>query len=128
MTKTEFVWGQTDCGLWIADQLHLYIGRDVCADLRGQYSDAAGCAETLTRVYGSTELVDVVAIIAVREGWQEIAPGDDWQVAVSAVWDRFGGVAVIGRVVDGTRIWSAMTRAGERDIPARALARAWRVA
>lgn len=122
-----FVWGVNDCGLWIADRLLPIVGRDVCADLRGQYSDAAGCADTLTRIFGTAELVDVVAAIAAREGWPEIAPGDDWQVAVSAMWDRFGGIAVVGQVTAGVRLWSAMTRGGVRDVPGRALARAYRV-
>ena len=124
---TDFVWGQSDCGIWIADQLLPIVGHDVCADLRGQYSDAAGCAETLTGVFGSPELVDVVAAIAAREGWPEIAPDDDWTVAVSAVWDPAGGLAVLGRRQADVATWQAMTIDGVRTIPSRALARLYRV-
>lgn len=124
---SKFVWGQSDCGLWIADQLLPIIGRDVCGDLRGRYSDADGCTQTLERVFGTTELVDVVAAIAAREGWPEIAPGDYLSTAVSAVWDPAGGLAVLGRRQDDAVIWQAMTIDGVRTIPARALARIYRV-
>lgn len=124
---TTFAWGRNDCGIWIADQLRPIIGRDVVADFRGRYVDAAGSVSVLNDAFGSADMIDVVAAIAAREGWQEISSDGDWVVAVSAVWDRFGGVAVIGRTIGGQRVWTAMTRAGERSIPARALARAYRV-
>lgn len=41
--SSDFVWGQSDCSIVLADYVHDVTGRDGAAHLRGRYATRAGC-------------------------------------------------------------------------------------
>lgn len=47
-----FVWGEHDCGLFVADACVALTGHDPVADLRGRYRSAAGAARLLKPLGG----------------------------------------------------------------------------
>lgn len=76
LARTPFVWGETDCAMTVANWWRCAHGTDPAPDLRGSYSDAAGCSSVLAARGGVS---GVVGEIASRVGASETSdpqPGD----------------------------------------------------
>ena len=52
--KTQFEWGQLDCGSWVCDWIDLNTGHDPYKNFRGTYNSKAGC-DFIVRGYGGEE-------------------------------------------------------------------------
>jgi len=55
---SEFVWGQNDCSLFVADCINALTGFDCGAHVRGTYSDADGARKVLTDFGGMFSMVE----------------------------------------------------------------------
>lgn len=88
--STEFVWGQTDCTMVLADYILEATGKDPAAPYRGTYSDRAGALE-----HGglSEGLLAVFNAGAERAGLRFTASPERGDVGALAVGDtQFGGL------------------------------------
>lgn len=113
----EFIWGESDCCLTIADIVLAYTGFDMAAEYRGKYKTAIGAARALKR-YGKGDIASTAASI-----YPEISPAEagrgDLAVVTTEAGDSLG-------LVFNTRVW-AMTTSGLVDLPRTLIKRAWRI-
>lgn len=73
--RTPFAFGAADCVTFAADAVQAMTGVDPIAEIRGGWSSAAEAQAAMDRFAGRPASVDdVIAIMAQRQGWPEVAP------------------------------------------------------
>jgi hypothetical protein len=71
---TPFVWGKTDCALFVADGIEAMTGIDIASDFRGKYSDEVGSLGAVNAVTGiEGGVADAAAWCAAKHGLVEWA-------------------------------------------------------
>lgn len=70
-----FVWGEDDCGLWVANIVLHATGLDLADGLRDRYKTALGAARTLKR-FGGSDYRAALETAATRHGLQSVAPSE----------------------------------------------------
>lgn len=74
--RTQFVWGQRDCCLWVCDWIAQVRGVDPAASLRGTYSSKEECDALLAAHGGLGPLADDLAASAGLAVTADPSPGD----------------------------------------------------
>jgi hypothetical protein len=66
MNDALFIWGQSDCALYVADGILEMTGEDIAAPFRGQYATAAGSVKALRRYGAGTLQATFDSLLSVR--------------------------------------------------------------
>lgn len=92
LARKPFIYGQTDCGLPLADLWLAEHGVDPAADLRGTYRSQEDCMRLLGK--SAKHLPGLVARLAYRMGasrrWDNYQPGDMAVLRIGRIW--FGAI------------------------------------
>jgi hypothetical protein len=113
-----FVWGQHDCGLFVADAVDAVTGWDPAAGLRGTYATRRGAYRALVPWGG---LVGFAQHCAVQVGAETVRPAGAKRGDIGAV--RFDAGPALG-VVYGFGIWVPGPR-GLVELPRERILTAW---
>lgn len=103
-----WVWGKSDCTIWVADWCALHFGHDPAASFRGAYDDQAGAERLIAAVLADT----IAPFMPPMRATLEPAPGD------------VGVIDIRGRQVAAIwtgRLWAFRTLRGLGEAPARAI-------
>lgn len=113
--RTPFVWGASDCTIWVADWVFSETGIDLAAGRRSSYASALGCRRLLQRAGGLSVLVaDLMASAGFAEtdaplvgdaGLIMTAAGPMMAISTGERWalKTADGVAVIA--ADPLKMW-----------------------
>lgn len=105
----SLVWGQHDCGLWLADWIAYWLGvDDPASDLRGRYHDAESCQ----RAIGSVAYPTLVGRLARRAGLRMTRTPEIGSVGVVS-----GPSGIVG-AIRTERGWAVLGRTGFVRLPA----------
>lgn len=124
---TEFVWGEFDCALAMADLVEAMTGTDPGARFRGRYKTARGAAGALRRYGAGTLEATMTAVFGKPVPRAFARRGDAATVALDAGLDeRFGHAAgIVG--LDGVSVHVAAPERGLIRLPLRLAAQGWKV-
>lgn len=115
--NTEFVWGEKDCCLAVADIVVKYANFDIAKDFRGKYTTALGSKRALKR-YGAGTIKDTIDTMLTRIEVSEAGRGD------LALVETDAGESLA--ILFSTRAW-AMAQEGMVSVPMDKVICAWRV-